>query len=195
MNHLISTLSDGIANCGDACFADRSPLTILSESIRMEAEHDAIALGEDPRSPNVRLEIASKIAALRLVLYVEQSGQTQGQVAAHLGISRGHINRLINGKAVIDYKTYQRLHELETICAILGWIDQTKSQDQKDHFETLAAGIRIADPYAKTLFILGAVFGEGAMQDWQDSTGTIIPIPAQTDAPEALSNILRKATA
>lgn len=191
MNYLVSS-SDGVTNCGDPIEAIRSPFGILADSIRLEAEHDAINLGEAPNSLAVRLDIANRIASERLALFIDASGSTQGQVARQLGISRGHLNRVLNGKATLDYATYQRLHTLETITAILGWIERTKSSEEQEHFETLFSGVRIFDPYARTLYALGSVFGEGALQDWQDSTGSILPIPAEQDAPEALQAQIRK---
>ena len=192
MNYLVSR-SDGITNSGDPIEAIRSPFGVLSDSIRLEAEHDAANDGEDPASLPVRLDIANRIASERISLFIESTGQTQGEVARQLGVSRGHLNRVINGKATLDYATYQRLHTLETITAILGWIERVKTPAEQDHFEQLFSGIRVADPFARTLYTLGSVFGEGALQDFADSTGTLTPIPAEQDAPEALHTAIRKA--
>ena len=192
MNYLVSS-SDGVTNCGDPIEAIRSPFGVLAESIRLEAEHDAITDGEDPNSPAVKLDVANRIASERLSLFIESSNQTQGQVAAQLGVSRGHLNRVLNLKAPLDYKSYQRLFELEQIVSILGWIERTKTPAEQEHFEALFSGVRIFDPYARTLYVLAAVFGEGALQDWQDSTGSILPIPAESESPEALQAALRKA--
>lgn len=195
MHYLIEKDADGIASCGDPMpgFEARSEFSIMAESIRLEAEHDAVNLGEDPTSPHVRLDIANQIASLRLSLFVEQYGLTQADAAISLGISRGHLNRLINGKSVIAYPIYRRLHLLEMINAMLLWIDRTKSTEGKAHFETLLSGLRIADPYSKLLYALGAVFGETALQDFRDSAGTLTGIPDEADAPEALQAALRKA--
>lgn len=197
MKYLIEETKDGIGSSGDPMigFEGRSEFSIAAESIRLEAEHDAQALGEDPQSLPVRLEVASKIAALRLSWYIKSTGQTQAEVAAQLGLSRGHLNRVLNDKAPLGYTAYKRLFQLETITAILSWIERTKSTEEQDHFETLFSGIRVADPYARVLFCLGSVFGESALQDFMDSTGTLTPIPAEADAPEALHTAIRKAAA
>jgi len=196
MQHLIETNENGITNCGDPLvgYQGKSEFSIMAESIRLEVEHDAINDGEDPNSLPVKLDIAIQVAALRLSMYTERSGQNQSQVAARLGISRGHCNRLIHGKAAIEYSVYQRLAQLETIDAILMWIDRTKTDAEKDRFEALFGGVRIFDPYARVLFCMGACFGGFALQEFRDS-GNMTPIPKEADAPEALSAAIRKAVA
>lgn len=192
--YLIEHDPDGIGSSGDPLpgFDGRSEFSIMAESIRLEAEHDAVNLGENPDSLHVRLDVANQIASLRLWLFVERYGLTQADAAISLGISRGHLNRLINGKAVISYEIYERLNLLETINALLIWIDRTKSSEQKDHFEALLSNVRIADPHAKLLYCIGAIFGETALQNFKDSTGCMTPIPDEADAPEALQAALRK---
>ncbi len=186
MRYLIEETPDGIGNAGESEFS------IAAASIQLEAEHDAVTLGEDPQSTHVRLDIANRIAALRLSWYVKSTGRTQAEVAAQLGLSRGHLNRVLNDKAPLGYAAYKRLFQLETITAILSWIERTKSAEEQDRFEQLFSGIRIADPFARTMYVLGSVFGESALQDWQDSVGTLTAIPAEADAPEALNAALRK---
>lgn len=193
MKYLLETDPDGIASAGDPIpmHNPRSEFSTLAESIRLEVEHDAIADGEDPKSLAVRLDVAIQIAALRLRLYAEESGLSQGQVAAALGISRGTVNRILRGRTCIAYQTYKRLALLEELSAILAWIDATASDKDKALFESLLDGVSISDPHSKALYCLAAVFGPMAYADFRDN-GTLTPIPAEADAPEALSLAIRK---
>lgn len=193
MKYLLETDHDGIASAGDPIpgHNPRSEFSTLGESIRLEAEHDAVSDGEDPKSLAVQLDIAVQIAALRLRMYAEESGLSQGQVAAALGISRGTVNRILRGKTPIEYKTYRRLGLLEELSAILACVDSMASDKDKALFESLIDGVNIADPYSKALYCLGAVFGPMAYSDFKDN-GSMTPIPAEADAPEALSLAIRK---
>ena len=119
----------------------------------------------------------SVLAELRETYFMSQEW-----LANQIGISRGHLNRILNGKSLVDYDIYERIIRFRSMTKILLWIESSVSEREKDNFRSALSATSISDPYIKTVYCASMFFGNKYL--WYSPVFDATDTPSYADKPE-----------